>query len=168
MARKRSEGDRAILSSVFALVAGVTLIAFVLGVRAGAPPFQHWSLTLIFVWALMLGLGLLIWSARALPGRLGIHWIGNPTLGMVGGVSGGAIAAVALAFSLSSDFEQTQVLKQHATVLEKQLEALNEIRSELRQVRESLAVSARPEPGSARSIFATPGRTSPAKPARRP
>lgn len=131
-----SRNDRAPVSSVFAAVAGVTVVAFVWGVWVSGPPLRHWSHWVMLIWAGMLGVGLLIWAGRALPGRAGIHWIGNPTLSMVAGVSGGAIAAVALAFALSSSVEQTEAIKAQNVALEKQLSKMDDLRHELQLIRE--------------------------------
>jgi len=131
-----SENDRAPVSSGFAAIAGLTVAGFVWGVWAAGPPLEHWSHGLMLVWAAMLAVGLLIWAARPYAG---IHWIGNPTLSMVAGVSGGAIAAVALAFTLSSGVEQTRVLKTQAATLEKQLNKMEELRQELKSIRDAVS-----------------------------
>jgi hypothetical protein len=48
--------NRAPLSSIFSLLAGATLIVFVVSIYRNAPP-QHWTFLLILGWAVMLAAG---------------------------------------------------------------------------------------------------------------
>jgi hypothetical protein len=122
------KSGRAPLSSVFALIGAIALLTFVIAVT---PQDASSHEILILVWAAGLAVALLIWAARALPGKVGVHWIGHPTLGMIAGVSGGTIAAVALVLSLQSGREQEKLLR-------KQLEALTQLESKLESIRTEL------------------------------
>jgi hypothetical protein len=113
MAEKKSS-ERAPLSSLFALLGAAALLSFVALVWPDQTSLPE---KIIYVWAGGLALGLVIWSGRALPGRFSIHWIGNPTLGMVAGVSGGTIAAVALSMTLQSSQNQEATLAAQNTIL---------------------------------------------------
>ena len=123
--------DHAPLSSVFSFVAAVSLLAFIWGVTKTVSTFQHWSFRFILIWGVMLAIGLIIWAARELPKPFNKHLIGNPTLSMVGGVAGGVIAAVALAFTLNSALDQEKVVKQ-------QLDVLKRIEAKLTQLQQTL------------------------------
>jgi cell shape-determining protein MreC len=147
-----NKGGRAVLSSIFAFIVAVTLIVFVLGVSK-TTSFQHWSLTLIVVWAILLALGMVLWASRDWTG---VHLVGNPTLGMIAGVSGGIIAAVALAFSLNSTLAQEQTLEEQTKVMESQLQAMRNMEAELARIREALNSPVRAGAGATPAVEGRP------------
>lgn len=143
--------NRAPLSSIFSLLAGATLLIFVVSVYRLAPP-QHWTFYFILGWAVMLAAGLIIWAGRGIPKRFRIHWIGNPTLSMVGGVAGSVISAVALSFTLNAFLDQAKTLKVQTETATQQAATLRQIQSELIQIRQALV----PQPSSETTPVATP------------
>lgn len=86
----------------------------------------------------MLAAGLVIWALRGFPKPLKVHWIGNPTLSMVGGVAGSVISAVALSFTLNAFLEQSKTFTAQAQAAEEQAATLKQIQSELTQIRRAL------------------------------
>jgi cyanate permease len=80
------------MSSVFAFVSGVILLGFIVGALLNVQAAVTWPLGLVLGWGAMFAVGLILWSLR---NRVG-HLIGNPTLSMVGQVSGTIITSVAL------------------------------------------------------------------------
>lgn len=120
---KRASG-----SSGFAAIAGVLVIVFAVAAWWGEVRPSHWSHALLIAWAGLLGVGLVFWSVRDVAG---VHWIGNPTLNMVAGVSGGAIAAIALASALNSGAAQNDLIQKQTSLLNDQLTELRALRLEV-------------------------------------
>ena len=123
---------RAPLSSPAALVSGLILLAFLFGecrsfVLSRSTP-DAWPLYVIFAWGAMFSIGLVIWSFR---GWFRIHWIGNPTLTVIGGVSGAIITAVTLAIALQLGASQDRVAQSQLSVLCEQLRVMREIERKL-------------------------------------
>jgi hypothetical protein len=124
--------DRAVLSSPFALVSGIVLLVFIVGEllafshgRSGHNSvIGNWPLLGVLLWGVMCAFGLVIWSLRTV---FGFHWIGNPTLSMVGGVSGVILTAVALAFALEGEGSQDEVSKEQTAILCAQIHLLQSI-----------------------------------------
>ena len=126
---------RAVFSSLFAAAAAIAVALFTFGVT---PKFAElsWALCVVVVWSYALSASLLVWAARD---WFHIHWVGNPTLAMVAGASGTALAAVALAFSLNSSVEQDKKLQEQNRVLGEQLEALKRIEAQLTKLQPAAA-----------------------------
>jgi hypothetical protein len=143
MAQNDKDHDRAPLSSVFAFIAAAALLAFIYGVTQTITGFQHWSFQLILWWGGALAVALILWAWRAFPPRA--HLIGNPTLSMVGGVAGGVIAAVALAFSLNSAIDQEKSLHVQSALMQQQADTLKRIEAELIQMRTVRTATPAPE-----------------------
>jgi len=121
--------DRAAFSSLLALVAALTLVAFTTA-SMFALSSGHWSMWLIVGWSYAMALALLVWSMRD---WIGIHWIGHDTLSMVAGASGTCLAAVALAFTLALAKGQDDTITAQSHLLEAQLRALERIEQLLKQ-----------------------------------
>ena len=119
--QRTGESDRAWFSSPLAVIAALAIAAFTYGTTPETS--LTWPLKLVIAWSYALSVALLVWAVRD---WLGIHWIGNPTLSMVAGASGTAIAAVALAFTLASAQEQDVKLKNQVELLREQNAVLKE------------------------------------------
>lgn len=143
MAQNDKDHDRAPLSSVFAFIAAAALLAFIYGVMQTVSTFQHWSFQLILGWGAALALALILWAWRVFPPHA--HLIGNPTLSMVGGVAGGVIAAVALAFSLNSAIDQEKSLRAQTAIMQQQAETLKRIEAELVHMRPASTMAPKSE-----------------------
>ena len=137
-----SSSDRAPLSSPLAIIAAVAIAAFTYtAAREIREP--HWSVTLVVLWSYALAGALLIWSCRD---WFNIHWIGNPTISMVAGASGAALAAVALVFTYAGSRDQDAKLEKALKIMERQAEQLEKVNLQLKTLNENIGrLSSRPE-----------------------
>ena len=137
-------------SSIFAFIAAAALLAFIYGVTQTVAEFCLWRFQFILWWGGALAVALILWAWRVIPPRA--HVIGNPTLSMVGGVAGGVIAAVALAFSFNSAIDQEKSLRVQPALMQQQADTLKRIESEMIQMR--VARAATPGPAAPASALA--------------
>jgi hypothetical protein len=134
--RDEDKSNRAPLSSPAALVSGLILLAFLFGEWASFvngqktpdAPLPTWPLIVILAWGAMFAVGLVIWSFRD---WFGIHWIGNPTLAVIGGVSGAIVTAVTLALTLQGGAGQERAAQQQLHVLCEQLRLMQQVQQRL-------------------------------------
>ena len=134
--RDAKKSNRAPLSSPAALVSGLILLAFLTGEtwsfvtsqQTPDAPLARWPLYIIFGWGGMFSVGLIVWSFRD---WFRIHWVGNPTLAVIGGVSGAIITAVTLAMTLQAGASQDQSARQQLAILRDQLRVMQQIEQKL-------------------------------------
>ncbi len=136
---KVSSSGRAAFSSSLAVIAAVAIAVFTSGVAPLSEFLElSWSLRLVVAWSYVLSLALLAWALREWTG---IRWIGHPTLSLVAGVSATSIAAIALAFTLSSSKDQEKKLAEQSNLLNKQLQTMKSIEKNLQTLNESLTTT---------------------------